>query len=174
MGLFLEPMTATHDWTRETFALAMAIQNLMWGFGVPIAGAIADEFGPSRVIAIGAIIYALGTLTMAMSESALMLQLTGGVLLGVGIAFTAFSLALAAMARVVSESQRGFALGLGTAFGSVGQIVFSPLTNAMIESLGWYDALANKPAPIEPTMLKMPTIANAFAPTLAASPISTT
>lgn len=141
MGLFLEPMTVTQGWTRETFALAMAIQNLVWGFGVPIAGAIADKFGPSRVIAIGALIYASGVIAMAMSESAFMLQLTGGLLLGVGVAFTSFSLALAAMAQVVSEAQRGFALGLGTAFGSVGQIVFSPITNGMIESLGWYDAL---------------------------------
>ena len=134
MGLFLEPMTATQGWTRETFALAMAIQNLVWGVGVPIAGAIADKFGPSRVIAIGALIYAAGVIAMAMSESAFMLQLTGGLLLGVGVAFTSFSLALAAMARVVSDSQRGLALGLGTAFGSIGQIVFSPITNGMIES----------------------------------------
>ena len=90
MGLFLEPMTATQGWTRETFALAMAIQNLVWGVGVPIAGAIADKFGPSRVIAIGALIYAAGVIAMAMSESAFGVATDRRILLGVGVAFTSF------------------------------------------------------------------------------------
>ena len=94
-GLFLEPMTITRGWSRETFALAMAIQNLLWGVGLPVAGALADRFGASRVLAGGAIVYAIGTWGMAGADSALALHLFGGILTGLGVAFTAFSIALA-------------------------------------------------------------------------------
>ncbi|MCG8358202.1 MAG: MFS transporter [Kiloniellales bacterium] len=140
-GLFLEPMTVAKGWDRETFALAMAIQNLLWGAGVPIAGAIADRFGPARVLALGAVIYGLGVWGMAASESAIALHLTGGVLTGLGVAFTAFSIALASMAKVVGPERRSLALGLGTAAGSFGQVVFSPLGQGFIAAFGWYQAL---------------------------------
>jgi len=140
-GLFLEPMTVDQGWSRETFALALAIQNLLWGAGVPVAGAIADRFGPSRVIALGAIVYGLGVYGMAEADSSLMLHLFAGVITGLGVAFTAFSLAMAAMARVVGPERRSMALGLGTAAGSFGQVLFSPLAQAWIQSYGWHDAL---------------------------------
>lgn len=141
MGLFLDPMTVANGWSRETFGLAMAIQNLLWGAAVPIAGALADKFGPSRVLALGALLYAAGVYGMAISESGLALHLFGGVLLGTGIAFTGFSIALAAIAKVVGPERRSMALGLGTAAGSMGQVVFSPVTQALITSHGWYDSL---------------------------------
>jgi MFS family permease len=140
-GLFLDPMTVTKGWDRSTFSMAMAIQNLLWGAGVPIAGMLADRFGPSRVLAVGAVLYALGAASMGWVDGAVPLYLFGGVLGGLGIAFTAFSLALAAMARVVGPERRSLALGLGTAAGSAGQVVYSPLTQAMISTIGWYDAL---------------------------------
>lgn len=140
-GLFLEPMTLANGWSRETFALALAIQNLMWGIGVPIAGAVSDRFGPARVIGLGAIVYAAGVYGMSVSESGSMFYLTGGLLTGVGVAFTAFSLAMAAMAKVVSPDQRSFVLGLGTAAGSLGQVIFSPLSQGFIASFGWQQAL---------------------------------
>ena len=140
-GLFLEPMTVAKGWDRETFALAMAIQNLLWGIGVPIAGAIADRYGPARVMTLGALIYGAGVWGMAEVDSGLMLHLFGGVLTGVGVAFTAFSLALASMAKVVGPERRSLALGLGTAAGSFGQVVFSPLGQAMIVQFGWQPAL---------------------------------
>lgn len=140
-GLFLDPMTEARGWSRETFALALALQNLMWGIGVPIAGAIADKFGAVKVIGIGALIYAAGIYGMANSDTGSMLYLTGGVLTGVGVAFTAFSLAMAAMARVVSADRRSFVLGLGTAAGSLGQVVFSPLSQGFINAFGWQQAL---------------------------------
>ena len=140
-GLFLEPMTTTNGWSRETFALALAIQNLIWGVGVPIAGAISDRFGPARVIAVGAIVYALGVYGMSVSETGTMFYLTGGILTGVGVAFTAFSLAMAAMAKVVSADRRSFVLGLGTAAGSLGQVVFSPVSQGFISAFGWQQAL---------------------------------
>lgn len=140
-GLFLEPMTLAQGWSRETFALAMAIQNLFWGLALPFAGALADKYGAPRVLALGAVLYVAGVAGMAVSESGLMLQMTGGVLTGTGVAFTAFSIALAAMAKVVGPARRSLALGLGTAAGSGGQVVFSPIGQALIASIGWQDAL---------------------------------
>ena len=95
-GLFLEPMTEAQGWGRETFAMAMAIQNLLWGIGLPVAGGLADRFGTVRVIAGGAAIYALGVWGMAESSSPLALLVFGGVMTGLGVAFTAFSLAMVA------------------------------------------------------------------------------
>jgi len=140
-GLFLDPMTDTRGWSRETFALALALQNLMWGIGVPIAGAIADKYGAVRVIGIGAVVYGLGIYGMSSAETGTALYLTGGLLTGLGVAFTAFSLAMAAMARVVSADRRSFVLGLGTAAGSLGQVIFSPLSQGFINSFGWQHAL---------------------------------
>jgi len=140
-GLFLEPMTVAHGWDRSTFGLAMAIQNLLWGVGVPVAGMIADRYGPSRVLAAGAVVYAVGVWGFAHAGTAFELHLFGGVLTGLGVAFTAFSLAMAAMAKVVGPERRSLALGLGTASGSFGQVVFSPLGQAFIHQFGWEPAL---------------------------------
>ncbi len=140
-GLFQVPMITELGWDRETFGLAMAIQNIMWGVGVPIAGAIADKFGPTRVLIVGALIYLAGVYGMAEAQSTVALHLFGGVLTGLGVAFTAFSIAMAAMARVVGPERRSFALGLGTAAGSFGQVVFSPLGYVLIETYGWHSAL---------------------------------
>ncbi len=140
-GLFLEPMTVAHGWSRESFALAIAIQNLLWGATVPLAGAIADRFGPVRVLMVGAIVTSAGLWGMATAESTTMLHLTGGVLIGLGGAFASFSLAVAAMLRVVGPERRSLVIGLGMAAGSVGMVTFSPITQALISNLGWHDAL---------------------------------
>ncbi len=140
-GLFLEPMTIDQGWSRETFALALALQNLLWGAGVPIAGALADRFGPARVLVVGAVVYGLGVWGMAGAESAPALHLFAGIITGLGVAFTAFSIAMAAMARVVGPEKRSLALGLGTAAGSFGQVLFSPIAQSWISSFGWHDAL---------------------------------
>lgn len=140
-GLFLEPITLDKGWSRETFAIAMAIQNLLWGIGVPIAGALADKFGPVRVISLGAVLYGVGVYGLAVAESTGMLYLFCGFITGLGIAFSAFSLAMAAMAKVVSAANRALAMGLGTAAGSFGQVLFSPLSQAAISEYGWQMAL---------------------------------
>jgi len=134
-------MTAARGWTRETFGLALALQNLFWGLGLPLAGMLADRIGAARVIVAGALVYALGLWGMGAVESEGLLHLFAGALAGLGIAFSAFSLALAAMVRVVSPSRRTFVLGLGTAAGSFGQVVFSPLSQGLIEHAGWAGAL---------------------------------
>lgn len=141
LGLFLEPMTVAKGWNRETFALALAIQNLLWGIVLPFAGALADRFGSARVIAGGALVYAMGVWGMAEADGASALHLFAGVLTGIGIGFTAFSLALAAMARAVGHAKRSLVLGLGTAASSLGQVVFSPVSQGFIEVYGWNTAL---------------------------------
>ena len=140
-GLFLEPMTIANGWSRETFGLAMALQNLLWGIGLPFAGALADKNGAIKVIVAGAIMYCAGILGMAHSESGFALQLTGGILTGLGVAFTAFTLAMAVMARVVGPEKRSFVLGIGTAAGSFGMVIFSPISQGFISAYGWYTAL---------------------------------
>jgi len=140
-GLFLEPMSAVRGWDREVFALAMAIQYLLWGIGAPVAGALADKYGPPMVLAVGAVFYALGTWGMAVSQSTWMLHLTGGVIVGIGVAMTAFTIAIAAMAKVVEPDKRSMVLGLGTAAGSLGQVLFSPLAQGFIDGFGWQPAL---------------------------------
>ena len=140
-GLFLEPMTLDRGWNRETFAFAMALQNLLWGVGVPIASAISDRFGPAKVIAGGAVLYAIGTAGMAVAETSIMLHLCGGIIAGIGIAFSSFSIALSAIAGVVKPEKRSLALGLGTASGSLGQVIFSPIALVFISTWGWNSAL---------------------------------
>ena len=140
-GLLLEPMTGARGWDRETFALALAIQNLVWGFGVPFASMLSDRYGPSRVLAAGAIVYGIGTAGMATATTGVGLTLFGGVLTGLGIALTSFSIALAAMARVVEPGRQSLVLGIGTSAGSLGQVIFSPLSQLVIAKFGWDSAL---------------------------------
>jgi MFS family permease len=141
LGLFLQPMTLDLGLDRQTFALALAIQNLLWGCMLPIAGGLADRYGPRWVIASGACMYALGMWGMATSNNSLELQLTAGLLMGIGIAFTAFSLAMATMAKAVGPEKRSLTLGLGTAAGSAGQVIFSPIGFGFISAFGWELAL---------------------------------
>jgi len=136
LGLFLEPMTVARGWTRETFGFALALQNLFWGLGLPIAGALADRYGAMRVIMIGAVMYALGLYGMSIAATPFALNIFAGVLSGVGVAFSAFTLALAAMVRVVGVERRSFILGLGTAAGSLGQVIFSPVSQGFIQHAG--------------------------------------
>jgi len=141
LGLFLTPMTDARGWSRETFALAVALQNLVWGAAQPIMGAIADRYGTGRVIATGGILYAAGLYIASNAVSPLMLMLGMGVTIGVGLAAASFTIILAAFGRAVSPAKRSLAFGLGTAAGSFGQFLFGPLSQALIEGSGWQKAL---------------------------------
>jgi MFS family permease len=130
-----------HGYDRETFAFAIAIQNLMWGLGQPVAGAVADRYGSGRVLAAGGALYVLGAVLMSQAATGATLALTGGVLLGLGLAGGSFMIVLAAFARLVPEDRRSWAMGLATAAGSLGQFLFAPLGQAFIDGYGAVRAL---------------------------------
>jgi MFS family permease len=155
MGFFQLPMLAEKGWDRTTFGLAMAIQNLFWGLGQPVFGALADKFGTWRVLALGAALYALGLITMANAASPGMLHLGGGVLVGLGVAAGSFSLVLASFARNVAPERRSFVFGLGTAAGSAGMFFFAPISQGLIEAYGWSSTLVIMSA----MMLAVPVLA---------------
>ena len=136
-GLFTEPVSSTRGWGRETFALAIAIQNLLWGLGQPVAGAIADRWGSARVLAGGCAIYAAGVALMAVSDTPLAMHMSGGVLVGLGMSGGSFTIVIAAFARLVPPERRPWAMGVATAAGSAGQFLFAPLGLAFISTYGW-------------------------------------
>lgn len=140
-GLFLLPMTMDRGWTREEFAFAIALQNLVWGLAQPFTGMIADRFGSLRVILAGCLLYGLGLYWMANAQSSLALTLSGGVLIGVALAATAFGTIYGALSRLVTVERRGWALGLAGAVGGLGQFAMVPSTQGLIEGYGWHLAL---------------------------------
>jgi MFS family permease len=141
MGFFQLPMLAETGWDRTTFGLAMALQNLCWGLGQPFFGALADRFGTWRVLFLSAILYAAGLYLMAIADAPIWLHLGGGVLVGLGVAAGSFGIILAAFARNVTPENRSFAFGLGTAAGSAGMFLFAPISQGLINAVGWSDAL---------------------------------
>jgi MFS family permease len=141
LGQFLTPMSVDRHWGRDVFSLALAIQNLLWGAGQPFAGALADKFGAIRVLSGGAILYAIGLLLMANATSPAVLDLGAGVLIGFGLAGCSFSLVIGALGKLVPEQWRMLAFGAGTAAGSFGQFLFSPMANGLINGIGWESAL---------------------------------
>jgi MFS family permease len=141
MGFFQLPLLAEKGWDRTTFGMAMALQNLCWGAGQPFFGAIADKFGTWRVLLISAILYCGGLLMMAWATSPSLLYLGGGVLVGLGVAAGSFGIILSAFARNVSAANRTFVFGIGTAAGSAGMFVFAPISQGLIDRVGWSDGL---------------------------------
>jgi MFS family permease len=140
-GFFLTPMSSAHGWGRDVFALAFAIQNLLWGIGQPFAGAVADKFGTVRVLCTGIVLYAAGLALMTLSTTPATLDLTAGVLIGFGLSGCSFNIVLSAFGKIMKPEWRGLALGLGTAAGSFGQFLFAPFGVALIDSQGWQAAL---------------------------------
>jgi predicted MFS family arabinose efflux permease len=140
-GLFTAPVSEAHQWPREIFSFAMALQNLLWGIATPIAGAVADRFGSARVLIAGAVIYAAGVVMMALAQGAWAFNFAGGILVGVGIAASSFSIVMAALGRIVPPEKRSWAFGIATASGSLGQFIFAPLAAALITAFGWQQAL---------------------------------
>src|SRR5882762_4735307 len=141
LGFFVQPMSREFAWGRDVFGLALALQNLLWGLGQPLAGAIADRFGSLRVILVGALLYAGGLVVMRYASTPLSLDLGAGVLIGFGLSGCSFNLVLSAFSKLLPPERRGVALGAGTAAGSFGQFLFAPFGVAMIDNFGWQTAL---------------------------------
>lgn len=141
LGFFLTPMSQENGWGREVFSLALAMQNLLWGVAQPFAGAVADRFGALRVLSGGAAMYVLGLVLMANAHSPAMLELSAGALLGFGLSGCSFNVVLAAFGKLLPEQWRSLAFGAGTAAGSFGQFLFSPLAVALKDAYGWQGAL---------------------------------
>lgn len=140
-GLFLAPMSAEFGWGRETFAFAIALQNLIWGIAQPFTGAIADRFGAMRTVLVGGVLYAIGLVLMGYSDSAFSLSLSAGLLIGIGLSGTSFSVILGAVGRAVPLERRSMAMGISAAAGSFGQFAMLPGTLGLISWLGWSAAL---------------------------------
>jgi MFS family permease len=134
-------MSREFAWGRDIFGLALAVQNLLWGLGQPIAGAIADRFGVLRVICVGALLYAGGLIIMRYAAMPVSLDIGAGVLIGFGLSGCSFNLVLSAFSKLLPPERRGLALGAGTAAGSFGQFLFAPFGVAMIDNFGWQTAL---------------------------------
>src|ERR1700754_3282346 len=141
LGFFVQPMGRELAWGRDVFGLALALQNLLWGLGQPIAGAIADRFGVMRVMCVGAILYAGGLGMMRYAATPLSLNVGAGFLIGFGLSGCSFNLVLSAFSKLLPPERRGIALGAGTAAGSFGQFLFAPFGVALIDNFGWQTAL---------------------------------
>jgi MFS family permease len=140
-GLYLQPMTLDLSWSRETFAIAIAIQNLVYGFATPLTGMVADKWGTARVLVAGALLYALGLYTMAHSTTGPEFTLSAGLLVGMGMACTGFSPVFGVVARAVRPEKRTLALGIVGSAGSFGQFLMLPYGQTLITHIGWQNAL---------------------------------
>jgi MFS family permease len=141
LGFFLTPQSQANGWGRDVFGLALALQNILWGLGQPIAGMLADRFGVVRVLWAGGIFYALGLATMAVSTTPLMLDFSAGVLIGFGLAGCSFGIVLSAFGKLLPPRWRSLAFGAGTAAGSFGQLFYAPVAVSLIDAIGWQETL---------------------------------
>ena len=140
-GLWLQPMTMERGWSRETFALAIAIQNLAWGLFAPLAGMVADRYGAFRVLVVGALFYAGGLVLMGLSTTGLALAGSTGLMIGMAQAGTTYAIVYGVIARQVAPERRSWAMGVAAAAGSFGQFLMVPVENGLIASFGWQEAL---------------------------------
>jgi MFS family permease len=141
LGFFLTPLSSANHWGRDVFAFALALQNLLWGLGQPFAGIIADRYGTGRVLCGGAVLYAAGLALMSQASNAAVLDVSAGFLIGFGLSGTSFMVTLAAFGKLLPAEWRSRAFGFGTAAGSFGQFLFSPLAVALMDSFGWQQTL---------------------------------
>lgn len=140
-GLFLLPVTMDRGWSRETFAMALAVQNLTWGVAQPFTGMIADRYGSAKVIAGGLVFYALGLVGMAHAATPAGFLWTAGVCIGIALSGTAFAAIYGALSRLVAPERRSWALGVAGAVGGLGQFTMVPAAQWLISGWGWVAAL---------------------------------
>ena len=140
-GLWLQPITMERGWTRETFAFALAVQNLVWGLAGPVAGGLADRYGAVKVLVAGAFLYAAGLVLMALATSGLAFNGSAGLLLGIAQSGTTYAIVFGVIGRQVDPTKRSWAMGAVAAAGSFGQFLMMPIENWLIGSWGWQNAL---------------------------------
>ncbi len=140
-GLWLQPITMAHSWTRADFSFAIAIQNISWGFFGIFAGMLADRYGAFKVIVGGAVLYALGLAGMALSTTTLMFTLTTGILIGAAQAGTTYAVIYGVIGRNIDPAKRSWAMGVAAAAGSFGQFLMVPTEGFLINNFGWQKAL---------------------------------
>ncbi len=157
-GLFMLPMTLEHGWPRETFAFALALQNLAFGLAQPLTGLLADRWGGARVVAFGALLYGIGLATMAGASTPAVLVLGCGAVIGVALSCTAFGVVYGILSRLAPEAERGWSLGLAGAIGGIGQFIAVPSTQGLQDYLGWKGALLALGAAIALAGLLAPTL----------------
>src|SRR5579872_6677244 len=141
LGFYLTPLSTANHWGRDVFAFALALQNLLWGIGQPLAGIIADRFGTARVLSGGAFMYACGLTLMAHADSAPLLDASAGMLIGFGLSGCSFMVLLGAFGKLLPREWRSRAFGFGTAAGSFGQFLYSPVAVALMDKFGWQETL---------------------------------
>jgi len=140
-GLWLQPITMDRGWSRETFAFAIAVQNLAWGLAGPLAGMWADRFGAFRVLLVGSLLYSAGLVTMALATSGLAFTGSAGLLLGIAQSGTTYAVIYGVIGRNVAPEKRSWAMGVAAAAGSFGQFLMVPVENWLIGGFGWQNAL---------------------------------
>lgn len=140
-GLWLQPITVERGWSRETFAFALAIQNIAWGLAAPIAGMIADRYGAYRVLVVGGLLYSVGLVLMALSTSGMAFTGSAGLLIGMAQAGTTYAVVYGVIGRNVAPERRSWAMGVAAAAGSFGQFMMVPVESGLIGSIGWQMAL---------------------------------
>jgi MFS family permease len=140
-GLYLQPVTLELDWSRETFAIALAIQNLIYGLATPFTGMISDKYGAPRVLVAGTLLYALGIALMAYPQSGWDFAFSAGLLVGLGLSCSGFSIVFGVVGRAFPPEKRTLALGIAGSAGSFGQFMMLPYGQTLINNIGWHNAL---------------------------------
>ncbi|MBI5108627.1 MAG: MFS transporter [Rhodocyclales bacterium] len=140
-GLFLTPMSMEHQWSREVFSFALALQNLMWGATQPFAGFLADRYGARRVLWGASAMYALGLVGMAYASTGTGLAASAGLLIGAAQSGCTYSVVFAALGALVPESRRAWSMGVVAAAGSFGQFLMIPVASQLIGGMGWFGTL---------------------------------
>ncbi|MEO5880920.1 MAG: MFS transporter [Caldimonas sp.] len=140
-GLWLQPVTLDRGWSRETFAFALAVQNLAWGIAGPMTGALADRFGAFRVLIAGGVLYALGLVAMGLASTGLGFLGGTGLLVGLAQSGTTYAVVYGVIGRSVAPDKRSWAMGITAAAGSFGQFLMVPIEGSLIAAFGWQEAL---------------------------------